>query len=124
VTTDSCEFKSFVLEQLASIHDLSCRAMFGGFGFKSCDAFFALIMGNSLYFAVDEATRAKYESLGSKCFSYTAKDRQIESKRYFEVPGDIIEDQALLVQFAQSAIMAAREHASARKPRRRKVAGA
>jgi DNA transformation protein len=124
VATDSGEFKSFVLEQLTPIRELSCRAMFGGFGFKSCGTFFALIMDNSLYFAVDEVTRAEYESLGSKCFSYIAKDRQIEAKRYFEVPGDVIEDQALLVQFANSAIVAARAHVSARKPRRRKLAGA
>lgn len=124
VATDNHEFKSFVVEQLASIPDLACKPMFGGFGFKSRDTFFALIMGNALYFAVDEATRAMYETLGSTCFSYTANGRQIKSKRYFEVPGDIIEDRAHLLRFAKSAIVAARAHALTRKPGRQKIADA
>jgi DNA transformation protein and related proteins len=97
--------------------------MFGGFGLRSGETFFGLIMDDVLYFAVDDLTRGTYEALGSKCFSYGAKSGRVEVRRYFEVPGDVIEDHGQLVDFARSAIRAAHAHGSKRKPRRQKAAG-
>jgi DNA transformation protein and related proteins len=96
--------------------------MFGGFGLRSGETFFGIIMDDTLYFAVDAASRSAYEDLGSKCFSYDSKNRTVESKRYFEVPPDVIEDPAQLVDFARSAVLAAHTHRSKHKPRGRKVA--
>ena len=118
------EFKAFVLEQLGAIRDLSCRPMFGGFGLRSGETFFGIIMDHALYFAVDDASRAQYENLGSKCFSYSAKGRAVDVKRYFEVPGDVMEDHAQLADFARSAIRAAHAHKVSRIPRGRKRAAA
>ena len=118
----SGEFAQFVLEQLDAIPDLSAGRFFGGSGIKSRSTLFAMIMGNALYFAVDDATRADYERLGSRCFSYGTKKGPVEVRRFLEVPGEVLEDRERLVTFAQGAIAAALKAASSPKRRHRKAA--
>lgn len=51
-----------------------------------------MIMGNSLYFAVDEGTRKKYEQAGMRPFSYMTKKGRVQVRKYFELPEDVLTD--------------------------------
>jgi DNA transformation protein and related proteins len=112
------DFTVFVLEQLSAIPDLTAMRMFGGVGIKSDGAMFAIIMRGMLYFATDDASRPRYEALGSRCFSYQTRARIVHTK-FFEVPADLLEDRDQLRLFARDAIGVARKTAAARKPRKR-----
>jgi len=63
-----------------------------------------MLMGNSLYFVVDEVTRPKYEKLGSHCFSYQTKKGRVDVKRYYLVPANLIDDPEQLVALARESI--------------------
>lgn len=103
MTGSTQEYIDYVLEQLQSVHALTSGRFFGGLGVKSGRVQFAMIMGNSLYFVVDDSTRPKYEAMGSTCFWYTTKKGRINVRKYYRVPDELFEDQALLLQWAQEA---------------------
>jgi len=99
-------FRLFVLEQLAGIHHLHPRAMFGGVGLYAAEHFFGILAADTLYFKVDDSNRPAYESAGMKAFQpYADRPR---SKSYYEVPVAVIEDPARLTAWADAAIRAAK----------------
>jgi DNA transformation protein len=98
-------FKDFVLDQLADLRGLTCRAMFGGYGLRYREVFFGIIHKGQLYFKVTPDTVDSYRALGTKPFRVTSK---MTLKTYYEVPPDILEDAALLAEWAETASTAAR----------------
>jgi DNA transformation protein len=66
-----------------------------------------MIMGNSLYFAVDENSRKKYEQAGIQPFSYMTKKGQVQVRKYFELPEDILTDPEQLRLWATESIQTA-----------------
>lgn len=68
-----------------------------------------MIMGNSLYFVVDEGTRKKYEQAGMQPFSYATKKGRIQVRKYFEVPEEVLTDPAQRRIWANEAIGVARK---------------
>ena len=98
-------FKDFVLDQLADLRGLTCRAMFGGYGLRYRDTFFGIIHKGRLYFKVTPDTVESYRALGTKPFRVTSK---MTLKTYYEVPADILEDAALLAEWADTASSAPR----------------
>jgi len=101
------EFLSFVMEKLSSIGNITSRAMFGGHGIFHEGDMFALIAGSTLYFKVNELNRAAYENADSK---------QFVPMPYYEVPAEIMEDIALLHEWARTSI--AIGHATAKRKRK------
>lgn len=93
-------FKDFVLDQLANLRGLTCRAMFGGYGLRYRDQFFGIIHKGRLYFKVSPTTVAEYLAHGMKPFRVTTK---MTLKTYYEVPTDVIEDSDTLVAWAERA---------------------
>ena len=69
----SSEFVEYVRDQFSPLGHLEDGHFFGGFAFKSGSKQFAMIMGNTLYFCVNDESRVKYERLGMEPFSYAAK---------------------------------------------------
>src|SRR5438876_1570946 len=61
-------FKSFVLDQLEELGDVTPRAMFGGVGLYRRGVFFGILARDTLYLKVDETNRAQYERAGMKPF--------------------------------------------------------
>jgi DNA transformation protein and related proteins len=59
-------YRTYIIEQLATLPAVSTRRMFGGLGLYSGDWFFALIDDDVLYFKVDDANREDYVSRGMK----------------------------------------------------------
>lgn len=93
-------FKDFVLDQLDDLRDVTCRAMFGGYGLYRHETFFGIIHKGRLYFKTDEASRKDYHERAMTPFQPNAKQTL---KNYYEVPVDIIEDQEQLTAWAERA---------------------
>lgn len=96
----SSSFNEFVLDQLSSLGDVTCRAMFGGQGVYSGKTFFAIIYRDRLYFKTGDANRPAYEGRGMKPF----RPNERQTMKYHEVPADVIENRAELVNWARESI--------------------
>ena len=104
---DSNDYAEYVMDQLASLRNITSGRFFGGIGLSTAGAQFAMVMGSTLYFVVNDATRPKYEKMGSHCFSYSTKKKQVGVKKYYTVPAELIEDPEQLVTLAKESILAA-----------------
>jgi len=93
-------FTDFVLDQLADLRELTCRAMFGGYGIYRGAAFFGIVHKGRLYFKTTDANRAAYVARGMKPFRPNAKQTLTT---YYEVPVEIIEDAERLTTWASQA---------------------
>ena len=100
-------FRTFILEQLGrSVRGIRGRNMFGGVGIYGGDFFFALLADDTLYFKVDESNRPEFEARGMGPFRPYGEDG--ETMQYYRVPDDLLEDPAVLGQWAEKAIIVAR----------------
>jgi DNA transformation protein len=74
----SSGFKAFILEQLeATTRDIRARGMFGGVGIYAGETFFALIDNDTLYFKVDDETRARFTERGMEPFRPYGPDGEV-----------------------------------------------
>ena len=80
---------------------------FGGVGISHGSVQFAMIMGNSLYFVVDNNTRQKYEKADMTPFSYTTRKGRVQVRKYFELPEEVLTDAEQLRLWAREAIQVA-----------------
>jgi DNA transformation protein len=99
VKSDS--FRDFVLDQLAGLPGVACRAMFGGFGLYQRDRFFGILHKGRLYFKTTPTSRPAYRQLGMRLFKPNAAQTLTS---YYEVPVDVIEDPERLSAWAEQAI--------------------
>jgi len=99
------EFRDFVLDQLARIPQLRAKAMFGGLGLYSAEAFFGIVAADELFFKVDASNRSAYEAAGSEPFRPVLA-RPV-SMSYWRVPIEVLEDTGELATWALAAIRAA-----------------
>ncbi len=93
-------FKDFVLDQLADLRGVTCRAMFGGHGLSYKGTFFGIIHKGRLYFKVTPATVERYKADGMKPFRPNAKQTLTS---FYEVPADILEDPVQACRWADTA---------------------
>lgn len=107
--TASIEYTQYVLSFLEALGPVRTDRFFGGVGISDGAIQFAVIMGNSLYFVVDESTRKKYEQAGMQPFSYMTKKGRIQVRKYFELPEEILTDPAELRIWANEAMSVARK---------------
>lgn len=99
-------FAAYVLDQLGRLPDLSARAMFGGHGLYSGESFFGLVYEGRLYFYTSDASRPRYVAHGSGPFRPRPKQTL---SNYYEVPVDVLEDHARILEWANEAIRARTE---------------
>jgi DNA transformation protein len=112
----SSSYRIFVMDQLGRVvPGARARAMFGGVGIYAGDIFFALIADDTLYFKVDESTRADFTRRGMDPFRPYGPDG--EEMGYYQVPGELIEDPDELRPWVEKAIAVAR---GKRRPRSRR----
>ena len=93
-------FKEFVLDQLAGMGSVTCRAMFGGYGLYYNQIFFGILHKGRLYFKTNDQTRPAYKKCGMQPFRPSDKQTL---KNYYEVPPDILEDGDELIRWAEQA---------------------
>lgn len=105
-------FKDFILDQLAGLRGLSCRAMFGGYGLYHRETFFGIIHKGRLYFKVTPKTVGLYKDQGMKPFRPNARQTL---KSFYEVPVDLVEDSERLVLWAEQARQGSPAHRRRRK---------
>jgi DNA transformation protein len=103
----STEFTEYILELLEPIGLVRRGRYFGGIGFSCNSVQFAMMMGSTLYFVVDEVSREKYQQAGMQPFSYLTKKGRIQVRRYFELPEDVLADPAQLLLWAEEAVSVA-----------------
>ena len=92
----SPEYIEFVMDRLSPIGDVTGRAMFGGYGIFHRGLMFALIADDSLYFKVNDTNRETYQQAGSAPFPHGIS--------YWEMPVEVIEDNARLLKWAGISI--------------------
>jgi len=106
----SDSFRSFVLDQLEELGDVTSRSMFGGVGLYSRRLFFGIIARDTLYLKVDDVNRPEYERAGMKPFKpYPGRPGTM---RYYGVPVDVLESAPELASWALKAVAAAGRAAS------------
>jgi DNA transformation protein and related proteins len=93
---------AFILDQLSALGKVDARPMFGGAGFYHAGDFFGILFKDRLYFRVSDETIGAYRKRGMKPFA-PFKNRGT-SKRYYEVPADVIESPDELVRWAKQAV--------------------
>jgi len=103
----SLEFIEYIKELFSPLGDLKENKFFDGLAFKSGSKQFAMIMGNTLYFCVNDKMQPKYEVLGIEPFSYLTKKGRVKVKKYYSTPEDLFEDNEKLIKWASEAIKAA-----------------
>lgn len=91
-------FKEFVLDQLAGMGSVTCRAMFGGYGLYCNQIFFGILHKGRLYFKTNDQTRPAYKKCGMQPFRPSDKQTL---KNYYEVPPNILEDGDELIPWAE-----------------------
>ena len=107
MSAGSDDFVEFVKDQLASVRGVSTSRFFGGIALASEGTQFAMIMGGTLYFVVDDRTRPHYEKMGSSCFSYETKKGRVAVEKYYAVPAEVLEDHEQLLLLARESIRVA-----------------
>lgn len=118
--TASAQYTEYVLELLAPLGAVHTRRFFGGVALLRGAVQFGMIMGNNLYFAVDDRSRERYQALGMEPFSYSTKNGNVTVRRYFTVPQEILEEPTALTQWVNAALDAAADKSP--RPVRRKAA--
>ncbi len=119
----SPEFQAFVAELLAPVGPVAIRRMFGGAGAFYDDVMFALIIGEVLYFKVDDTNRTDFEAAGKGPFSYDTKTGRRALRGYFEVPDELFETPEDFTVWARRSIDVALRARAAKRPKRRRRVG-
>ena len=97
--------RDYILDQLAGIDGIACRAMFGGFGLYRGTVFFGILHRGRLFLKTDAESRAAFEARGMECFRPSARQRLTQ---YMEVPPDIIDSADELREWTLQSIAVAR----------------
>jgi DNA transformation protein len=114
-------FVSHCLELLSPLGSTSSRRMFGGHALYADGLCMALIIQDTLYLKVDDASRALFEREGCKPFTYTAKNQDIHSLGYYTAPDEAMESPAEMLPWARRGLAAA-VAARAKAPPKKKAA--
>ncbi|HTD03250.1 TfoX/Sxy family protein [Undibacterium sp.] len=109
----STEFTAYIKEKFELLGGVSFSRFFGGLGISYNDVQFAMVIGNTLYFCVDDNSREDYRQIGMQPFSYASKKKTILINKYYSVPEDVLDNPDSLREWAQAAIKAA--HATSKK---------
>jgi DNA transformation protein and related proteins len=114
----SAEYKEYILAHLEPIIPLKTTRFFGGIGLVYESVQFGMMIGNNLYFVVDESTQAKYLQAGMQSFSYMTKKGCIQVRRYFELREEVLTDAKELQAWAAESIQIANK---TKKPAKKNV---
>src|SRR5437763_8426663 len=94
-------FRSFVLDQLEEIGDVTSRSMFGGVGLYHRGVFFGIIARDVLYLKVGDRNRADYARAGMPAFK-PYPDRA-GTMKYHALPVHVLASAPLLAEWARRA---------------------
>src|SRR4029079_8833776 len=93
-------FQDFILDLLGPL-DPVARRMFSGVGLFHGGVMFGLLVRDTMYLRVDDATRERFESAASRPFSSRRGEREVSLSAYYGVPEDLMARQDELLQWAR-----------------------
>src|SRR6266850_2963814 len=102
----SAGFKSFVLDQLGELGDVTPRSMFGGVGLYHRGVFFGILARDTLYLKVGDPNRADYER--AKMQPFKPYPNRSGTMKYYAVPLEVLESPIELAAWARKAIAVAK----------------
>jgi DNA transformation protein len=110
-------------ELFAELGPVTIRRMFSGYGISVDGVTFALALRGTVLLKVDDATRPRFETEGSKPFQYEARGRAVTVGSYWSLPERLYDDPEELARWARDAIAVAHRLAAAKaaKPRRTRL---
>ena len=114
----SDEYIDFVIDLLSPLGEIRVKRMFGGAGLYADGLFFAIIENDTLRFKVDDTNLADFEEAGMGPFK-PYKDKK-ETMKYYEVPIEVLEDDASLKEWGLKAIGVARVASKGKKKKSKK----
>jgi DNA transformation protein and related proteins len=117
------EFAEFLREQLAPLGHLTMRRMFGKTGVFCDGVMLGMVDDNVLYFRVDDGNRAAFEEASSfPPLSYVCRGR-VMNLSFWRAPERLFDEPDEFVDWARTALAAARRVAAKNKrPARRGAA--
>ncbi|WP_419904157.1 TfoX/Sxy family protein [Kiloniella sp.] len=103
------EYSEYILDVLSPLGEVSLGRFFGGTSLKCNGKQFCMIMKSSLYFRVNDINLNAYLEYKADPFSYLTKNGWVYVRSYYEVPAEVIDDEAMLLSWAELALDAARD---------------
>lgn len=113
-------FLAQIRERFAPYGPITTRKMFGGAAVYSNGLLFAIADDGMLFLKVSDTTRPAFAALDLEPFSYPNGETVTVSKNYFRAPEDVWTDDSVLNEWADRALVAARELEAAKPPKKRK----
>ena len=95
-----------MLDVFSAFSGITCKSLFGGYGFYKDGIIFACIADGQLYFKVDDMNRSKYEAYRSEPFVYEHKSHKKTHMPYWTLPECILEDKDQLKIWINESITA------------------
>ncbi|KAB2919763.1 MAG: TfoX/Sxy family protein [Hyphomicrobiaceae bacterium] len=114
----SPDFLEFLKDQLHGLGHVTTRRMFSGAGIYCDGVIFALVLGDTLYFKVDDGNRHAYEAEGLEPFTYEAKGRSVSVGAYRRVPERLFDEPDEMLDWARAAVAAGRRAAMGKATRK------
>jgi DNA transformation protein and related proteins len=106
-----------VLALLSGIGELRQRRMFGG-TYIYCDGLFiATVHRGTLYFKANKSTAREFIAQGLRAFSYS-RQGEVATLQYYQAPAEVFGSRVAMKRWARKALVAARQDASLKKPRK------
>lgn len=106
-----------VLGLLCGIGHLRQKKMFGGIYIYCDDLFIATVHDGKLYFKANKNTAQEFIERGLLPFTYP-KAGEIVTLQYFQAPSEVFDSGVTMKHWANKALVAARQDAALKKPRR------
>ena len=100
------EYLDYLHDLFSAFAPVTTRAMFGGHGVYRDGVILAIVIDETLYLKVDDATRAAFEAEGSVPFVYEAKGKAVPMS-YWTVPDEALDSPQEFRPWAQRAWEAA-----------------
>jgi DNA transformation protein and related proteins len=95
-----------IAELFAAFGPVDVRRMFGGAGLYSDGVFFAIVDEGVIYLKADNETSPRFAAEGCKRFSYTTRQRTVETNLW-RMPERLYDDPDELAEWARQACAAA-----------------
>jgi DNA transformation protein and related proteins len=100
----STRFAEEIIDQLAEVHALNSRRMFGALGLYARGAIFGMIVDETLYLKLDEADFDSLRLLGGEPLRPVSRKPYLESARYVAVPQEMVENRDEMLGWVRRAI--------------------
>jgi DNA transformation protein len=111
--------RDFLAELFAGFGLVTIRRMFSGYGISADGTNFALVLRGAIYLRADATTIPRYESEGSKPFSYEAKGKTRMIGSYWQLPERLYDEPDEVTEWARAAHAAAERAALAKRSKAR-----